>query len=98
MNKTIETILQHRSIRKFTSEKVSKEDLDLILRCACNGSTMGNMQLFSIIVTTDKQMMEKAAPLHFNQPIATNHKRILFYTKEIKRKTYRIGCRKLVII
>lgn len=33
-----------------------------------------------------------------NQPIATNHKRILFYTKEIKRKTYRIGCRKLVII
>ena len=72
MNKTIETILQHRSIRKFTTEEVSRKDLELILRCACNGSTLGNMQLFSIIVSTDKQMMEKAAPLHFNQPIATN--------------------------
>ena len=74
MNKTIETILQHRSIRKFTTEEVSRKDLELILRCACNGSTLGNMQLFSIIVSTDKQMMEKAAPLHFNQPIATLHR------------------------
>lgn len=85
MNQTIETILKHRSIRKFTTEEVSKEDLELILRCACNGSTLGNMQLYSIIVSTDKEMMKKAAPLHFNQPIATNAPLMLTFCADLHR-------------
>lgn len=85
MNQTIETLLQHRSIRKFTEQPIDKEQLDTILKCACNGSTMGNMQLFSIIVTTDKKMMEKTAALHFNQPIATNAPLMLTFCADLHR-------------
>ena len=85
MNPTIETILNHRSIRSFTEEKITSEDLQLILKAACNGSTTGNMQLFSIIVTQDKEMMQKMAPAHFNQPIATNAPLILTFCADFHR-------------
>lgn len=85
MNQTIETILKHRSIREFKSDEVSQEVLDNILKAACNGSTMGNMQLYSIIVTRDKEMMQKMAPAHFNQPIATNAPLILTFCADFHR-------------
>lgn len=85
MNQTIETILNHRSVREFTPEAVSSEDLQNILKAACNGSTLGNMQLFSIIVTQDKEMMQKMAPAHFNQPIATNAPLILTFCADFHR-------------
>ena len=85
MNETLNTIFGHRSIRKFKDEKISKEVLNLILKAACSGSTLGNMQLFSIIVTEDKEMMCKAAPAHFNQPIATNAPLMLTFCADTHR-------------
>lgn len=85
MNSIIENMLNHRSIRNYTDEKISHEDLNLILKAACNGSTLGNMQLFSIITTEDKAMMEKMAPYHFNQPIATNAPLILTFCADFHR-------------
>ncbi len=85
VNETITTMLEHRSIRKFKKEAVSKDDLNLILRAACNGSTMGNMQLYSIVVTEDKEMMKQMAPFHFNQPIATNAPLILTFCADFNR-------------
>lgn len=85
MNQVIETILNHRSIRKYKSDEISKETIETILQCACNGSTLGNMQLFSIIVTTDKEMMQTTAPLHFNQPIATNAPLMMTFCADLHR-------------
>jgi len=85
MNPTIETILTHRSIRKFTDEKITPQTLELILKAACNGSTTGNMQLYSIIVTQDKERMKEMAPFHFNQPIATNAPLILTFCADFNR-------------
>ena len=85
MNNTIETILKHRSIRQFTDEKVAPDTLELILKTACNGSTTGNMQLYSIIVTQDKERMKEMAPFHFNQPIATNAPLILTFCADFNR-------------
>ena len=85
MNETIQNILAHRSIRKYTEQKISKETLTAILQAACNGSTMGNMQLYSIIVTEDKEMMKEMAPFHFNQPIATNAPLILTFCADFNR-------------
>jgi len=84
-NQVIDTLLQHRSIREFTSQNIEQEKLDLILKSACNGSTMGNMQLFSIIVIRDKKRMEEMAPLHFNQPLATNAPLMLIFCADIHR-------------
>ncbi|MCL2247544.1 MAG: nitroreductase family protein, partial [Lentimicrobiaceae bacterium] len=85
MNSTVKTILEHRSIRKFTSQDIDEQTLDLILKAACNGSTMGNMQLYSIIVTKDKEKMKAMAPFHFNQPMATNAPVILTFVADFNR-------------
>jgi len=84
-NSTLKTMLQHRSIRKFTPQEIDEQTLDLILKAACNGSTMGNMQLYSIIVTKDKEKMKEMAPFHFNQPIATNAPVILTFVADFNR-------------
>ncbi len=85
MNSTIETLIDHKSIRKYEEKKIDSEKLDLILRAACNGSTMGNMQLFSIIVTEDPEMMAKAAPFHFHQSMATEAPLILTFCADFNR-------------
>lgn len=89
----IDTMLQHRSIRNFSEKPVEKAVLDQILAAACNGSTMGGMQLFSIIVTQDKAMMQKMAPAHFNQPIATNAPLILTFCADFHRFDRYCECR-----
>ena len=81
----IEVLLNHRSIRQFTNQPIEPDKLNLILRAACNGSTMGNMQLYSIIAIQDKQRMVEMAPLHFNQPIATNAPLMLIFCADTHR-------------
>lgn len=78
-------MLSHRSIRQFTSQKIDQETLELILKSACNGSTTGNMQLYSIIVTEDKERMKEMAPFHFNQPIATHAPLLLTFCADFNR-------------
>lgn len=89
----IDTMLRHRSIREFSEQPVDKETLDKILAAACNGSTMGGMQLFSIVVTRDKEMMRKMAPAHFNQPIATTAPVILTFCADFHRFDRYCECR-----
>lgn len=49
MEQLISTMLAHRSIRKFTPEPVSDEQLDLILRAAQAAPTSSFLQAYSII-------------------------------------------------
>ena len=85
MNETLNTILNHVSVRNYSDRKVSEETLNQILKAACNGSTMGNMQLFSIVVTEDDEMKKQMAPFHFNQPIATQAPLILTFCADFRR-------------
>lgn len=85
MNPILDVIKQHVSVREYTKDPVSEETLNQILSAACNGSTMGNMQLFSIIVTQDDEMKSKMAPFHFNQPMATQAPLILTFCADFHR-------------
>lgn len=85
MEKTIDTLLSHRSIRNYSDKEIDDVTLDLILKAACNGSTTGNMQLYSIIITRDKEKMKSMAPFHFNQPIATNAPLLLTFCADFNR-------------
>lgn len=93
MKNAIDTMLEHRSIREFSNQKIEKDTLNTILAAACNGSTMGGMQLFSIIVTEDKERMARMAPAHFNQPIATNAPLILTFCADFHRFDRYCECR-----
>jgi len=89
----LETISKHRSIRKYENRAIETEHKEAILRAACNGSTMGNMQLYSIIVTEDKEMMQRMSPYHFNQPIATDAPLILTFCADFNRFNRYCACR-----
>ncbi|MBD1558070.1 oxygen-insensitive NADPH nitroreductase [Vibrio sp. S9_S30] len=53
MNSTIDTILSHRSIRAFTQEAVTKEQLDTIIRAGIAASSSSLLQVNTIIRVTD---------------------------------------------
>lgn len=49
MNQTLELMLSHRSIRKFTDQLVDERDLDIIIRAAQAAATSSFLQAYSII-------------------------------------------------
>jgi len=67
MNKVIETLHAHRSIRKYKNKEVTDEILEEILLAATMASSSGNMQTYSIIVTRSEEMKEKMSEAHFHQ-------------------------------
>ena len=62
-------ILTRRTIRKYADRAVSEELLNRLLTDAAHTQTMGNLQLYSVVVTRDTAMKERLAPAHFNQPM-----------------------------
>ena len=65
----METLNKRRSIRKYSGREVSDELLDRLLLEAERTPTMGNLQLYSVVVTRSEEMKRRLAPAHFNQPM-----------------------------
>lgn len=63
------SIFMHRSVRKYLKKDIDEKILHQILLAGTRASTIGNMQLYSIIVTTDQKLKEQLLPLHFSQPM-----------------------------
>lgn len=81
MNKTIETIKDHRSIRQYTSEAVSEEMLEEIIKSAQAMPNSINGQQTSVIVVRNPETRSKIAELAGGQPwIAAAPVFILFVT------------------
>ncbi len=66
-NNAIEVMLKHRSIRKFTAERVDKALLEEIVACGLRASNTGNMQLYSVIATEEEPLRTELCGLHFGQ-------------------------------
>ncbi|MDY6894149.1 MAG: NADPH-dependent oxidoreductase [Thermotogota bacterium] len=81
----LDTILNHKSIRKYKSTPISDKDLNEILEAGVRASNTGNMQVYSIVVTRDEEMKKKLAPTHFNQPMATQAPVLLTFCADINR-------------
>ncbi|MCP4311482.1 MAG: NADPH-dependent oxidoreductase [Bacteroidetes bacterium] len=80
-----DTILNHRSIRKYTGDPVPGAVLDYILEAGTRASTTGNMQVYSIIVSTDESVKEELAPCHFNQPMVKEAPIVLTFCADFNR-------------
>jgi nitroreductase len=63
----IQVMKNHRSIRKFTNEKVSPALLEEIVNCGFRASNTGNMQLYSVIATQEEPLRTELCGLHFGQ-------------------------------
>jgi nitroreductase len=63
----LETIFNHRSIRKYKSLPVPVKVLDEVLLAGSRASTTGNMQVYSIIVTKNEKIRRQLWEAHFKQ-------------------------------
>ncbi len=78
-------LLYRRSIRKYTSEPVDDKLLNELLVMGCRSSTTGNMQVYSIIITTDLKKKNELAPFHFNQSMITEAPVVLTFCADFNR-------------
>jgi len=79
--------LGRRSVRRFTSQRVDDALLDGILSAAMKAPTCGNMQLYSVVVSRDPEMLAKLAPAHFSQPASAGCNVMLTVCADFNRFT-----------
>ena len=82
-----------RSIRKYSFQDVSEELLNRLMAEAARTQTMGNLQLYSVVVTRSPEMKKKLAPLHFNQPMVTEAPVVLTICADFNRTSTWARCR-----
>lgn len=59
MNEIIQGILDRRSIRKYTGQSVSPQDLDLILQCGLYAASGGNHQSARFTVVQNREILDQ---------------------------------------
>lgn len=79
------SINQRKSIRKYADREVTDELLTRLLQEAERTPTMGNLQLYSVVVTRSQAMKEKLAPAHFNQPMVSGAPVVLTFCADFRR-------------
>ena len=76
-----------RTIRQYSERKVNQELLNRLLQEASRTQTMGNLQLYSVVVTRSPEMKERLAPAHFNQPMVKGAPVVLTICADFRRTT-----------
>ncbi len=78
-------LFKHRSIRKYESRLIDEAVLREILAAGTRASTTGNMQVYSIVVTTDAGLKEKLREAHFNQNMVSQAPVIMTFCADFNR-------------
>lgn len=92
----MESITTRKTIRKYSSREVSNELLNKLLKEAERTPTMGNLQLYSVVITRSKEGKEALAPAHFNQPMVKNAAVVLTICADFRRTSIWAENRKAV--
>lgn len=85
-----------KTIRKYSQKKVSDELLYRLLEEAERTPTMGNLQLYSVVITRSEKNKEALSPAHFNQPMIKNAPVVLTICADFRRTTIWAENRKAV--
>ena len=89
--KNLET---RRTIRQYSLRDVSDELLHRLLTEASRTQTMGNLQLYSVVITRAYDKKLQLAPAHFNQPMVTQAPVVLTICADFNRTSTWARCRK----
>ena len=76
-----------RSIRRYTQQPIDEALLHRLLSDAERTQTMGNLQLYSVVVTRSDEMKQRLAPAHFSQPMVTGAPVVLTFCADYRRTT-----------
>lgn len=75
------------TVRKYAGKDVDSALLNQLLEAAARTQTMGNLQLYSVVVTRDAERKKALAPAHFNQPMVTEAPVVLTICADFNRTT-----------
>ena len=78
-------IFKHRTIRKYKNKDIEPDVLKNILEAGTRASTTGNMQVYSIIVTKEKELKEQLWNYHFKQDMVLQAPVILTFCADFNR-------------
>ena len=81
----IDTVKNRRTIRKYLQKDISSDLLNDLLETSSRASTMGGMQLYSVVITRNAEMKEKLSPAHFNQPMVKWAPVVLTFCADFRR-------------
>lgn len=90
---SMKNLSTRRTIRQYSNQEVSQELLNRLLAEASRTQTMGNLQLYSVVVTRSDEMKQKLAPAHFNQPMVTQAPVVLTICADFNRTSTWARCR-----
>ena len=83
----MQTINTRRSIRRYQDKDVDNTLLTRLIKEAERTQTMGNLQLYSVVVTRSEELKAKLSPAHFNQPMVTGAPVVLTFCADYRRTT-----------
>ncbi|MBW4758587.1 nitroreductase family protein [Prevotella denticola] len=83
----MKTINSRRTIRKYSRKDVSEGLLKTLLKQAEHTPTMGNLQLYSVVITRKAEGKRSLAPAHFNQPMVEGAPVVLTFCADFRRTT-----------
>ena len=83
----MKNLMTRRTIRQYSNKEVTDELLNRLMNEAARTQTMGNLQLYSVVVTRSDEMKQRLAPAHFNQPMVTSAPVVLTICADFHRTT-----------
>ncbi|KAI0414495.1 Nitroreductase [Xylaria grammica] len=86
-NSTVETLLQHRSVRHYLPEKLPAGSLETIVAAAQSAATSSNLQTWSVIALEDPEQKDKAATLCGDQDFIRRAPLFLIFCADLHRLT-----------
>ena len=95
MNHETESYFANRAtVRDYAPQALPEGLLEKMLAMAVQAPNTGNMQWYSIIVTTTDQGKQALAPAHFNQPSVTSAAAVLTFCLDLNRfeRWCRLNC------
>ncbi|MEP2616139.1 nitroreductase family protein, partial [Marinobacter alexandrii] len=87
MNATIELLQSHRSIRKFTEQKIPRELLHELIRAGQCAATSNHVQAYSVIHVTNPENRQAIAELAGGQAYIADCSDFLVFCADMKRST-----------
>ncbi len=81
----IKEIAEHRSIRKYKSDPIPNEVLEKILEAGARASNTGNMQVYSMVVTTNEEIKSKLWEQHFKQDMVKQAPVVITFCADFNR-------------
>ena len=81
----LDFLKQRRTIRQYTDKAIPADLMTELLTTAAQSSNTGNMQAYSVIITTSNEIKAQLAPAHFNQPMVTKAPAVLTFCADFNR-------------